>query len=57
MRQKTERKKHLFGIPLPTWDRLEVIQKELGLTTANDAVQYCINQTYRAEFNTDTKEN
>lgn len=54
MKQKTERKQHLFGIPLPIWDRLEAIKKHLGVASANDALQYCINQTYK-EFNTTSK--
>lgn len=56
MRQKTERKQHLFGIPIPIWSKLEKIQKNLGLSTANDAVQYCINLTYKTEFISDNKE-
>lgn len=54
MKQKTERKQHLFGIPLPIWERLEAIKKHLGVASANDALQYCINQTYK-EFNDSTK--
>jgi hypothetical protein len=55
MKQKTERKQHLFGIPLPIWERLEAIKKHLGVASANDALQYCINHTYRSEFEVTTK--
>jgi len=50
MRQKTERKQHQFGIPMPIWDKLEDIKDHLGVASMNDAFQYCVIQTYKKEI-------